>query len=180
VITTYPFPASASVTSQPMLWQAADGMHFRLAGGYVKVPGPRHGVIGLGPPGSATRTLDDLTLASGSGIAQFTLSSRQLTELRSALRRWGTSYIVVTDTGGAPRAAAGVFTAATGMVPHIAHRAWVWDLRSQPLRSRYDAASAAAAFATCRNATVRLGPVPSGHALPQTFNTCVAQGSHAP
>jgi hypothetical protein len=156
-----------------MVWQAADGMRFRLAGGYVKVQGPGHGVIGVGPPGSATRTLDGVTLGSG----KITLTARQLEELRSAIRSWGTSYIVVTDTGAAPTEAAGMFTAATGVVPHISHRAWVWDLRTQPLRSTYDAASAASAFATCRNQLSQLGGIPPSQPLPQTLNACVAMGA---
>jgi hypothetical protein len=178
VITSYPFPASASLTSEPMVWQAVDGMRFRLAGGYVKVPSSGKGVLHQGPPGAATRTLDDLTLTSGTPIRDFTLSAHQLEELRSALRTWGTSYIVVTDTGPAPSEAAGVLTAATGRVPKISQRAWVWDLRSRPLRPRYNAASAASAFASCRNPTTPLGPIPPDLPLPQAFNTCVAAGTH--
>lgn len=180
VITSYPFPASASVTSQPMVWQAADGMRFRLAGGYVKVPGVGQGVIGTGTPDSALRTLVDLTLVSGPAIGTFPLTAPQLVNVRAALRSWGTSYIVVTDTGGAPTEAAGLFTAATGTLPQIAHRAWVWNLRTQPLRSQYSATSAANAFAACRGPGTQLGPVPSNLALPQTFNHCVLAGVSNP
>jgi hypothetical protein len=177
VITSYPFPASASLKSQPMVWQAADEMRFRLSGGYIKVPGRGDGVIGTGPPGSAARTLIDLTLGSGAAGEKFTLTAHQLEALRSALRTWGTSYVVVTDTGAVPTEAAGVFTAATGMLPQISHRAWVWDLRARPLRSPYDAAMAARSFNTCRLLATQLGVAPSGRPLSQVLDQCVVAGA---
>jgi hypothetical protein len=176
VVTSYPFPASASLSSVPMVWQAMDGMRFRLAGGYIKVPGPGDGVIGKGPPGSATRTLDDLTLGAYAG-EPFTLTSIQLGNLRSALRTWSTSYIVVSNLGADPTEAAAMFTAATDTMPQISHGAWVWDLRAHPLRVPYDAASAARAFAVCVAPPAQLGGVPPGRPLPQTLNQCVAAGT---
>jgi dolichyl-phosphate beta-glucosyltransferase len=179
VIASYPFPASAAAESQPMVWQAADGMRFRLAGGYVKVPGRARGVIGTGPQGSATWTLDTLTLASGQAQVQFTLTGGDVARLRSALRRWDVSYVVVTDTGSAPVEAAAVFTATTGTVPVVAHRAWVWDLRTRPLLSHLDSTLAASAFQSCRSSAPTLGRVPSARALPQTLNRCVAAGTRS-
>jgi len=174
VIASYPFPASAASESQPMVWQAADGMRFRLAGGYVKVPGHGQGVIGTGPVGSATWTLDTLTLAWGHAAALFTLTGAEVSNLRSALRQWDVSYIVVTDTGAAPVEAAGVFTAVTGVVPVVSHRAWVWDLAAGPSPSPAHAALAAAAFGSCRSFLTALTPVPAGRPLPQTLNRCIA------
>jgi len=179
VVASYPFPASASLVSEPMLWQAEDGMRFRLAGGYIKVPGPGVGVIGEGPPDSATRTLDDLTQGSSPTAQHFSLTATKLENLRTALRTWSTAYIVVTDTGVAPTEAAAVFTAATGAVPRISHRAWVWDLEAHPLRGPYDAAAAAGAFGACLTTTTQLGQVPSSLPLPQTLNQCVTGGSPA-
>ena len=116
-----------------MVWQAEDGMRFRLAGGYVKVPGRGNGVIGTGPVGSATWTLDALTLAYGrQAKTQFTLTGLEVRNLRSALHRWDVSYIVVTDTGAAPVEAAALFTAVTGVVPVVSHRAWVWTMHHGP------------------------------------------------
>ena len=123
VIASYPFPSSGSVTSQPMVWQAVDGMRFKLAGGYVKVPGSGTGVLETGPPGSATRTLDDLTLATGASARSLVVSPRQIRGLRAALRSWKTSYVVVVDRGTVPTEAAGVFTAAIGKVPKVTDRA---------------------------------------------------------
>jgi hypothetical protein len=179
VIASYPFPASAAAESQPMVWQAADGMRFRLAGGYVKVPGRGNGVIGTGPKGSATWILDTLTLASGPAKTQFTLTGGDIVQLRAALRRWDVSYVVVTDTGPAPVEAAAVFSATTGTVPVVAHRAWVWDLRTRPILSHPDTARAASAFQSCRSSAPTLGRVPSARALPQALNRCVAAGTRS-
>jgi hypothetical protein len=176
VITSYPFPASASVTSEPLVWQAADGMRFRLAGGYVKVPSGGTGVLGTGRPDSATETLDELTLAAPAGHQRSPVTADQLQKLRSALKRWHTSYIVVADRGAVPTEAAGVFTAATGRLPRITHRAWVWNLRTRSLRSPYDAVAASDALAACRSVTGRLHKVPTDEPLPQTLNRCVAAG----
>jgi hypothetical protein len=171
VVVTYPFPDSAALTSEPMVWQAADDMRFRLAGGYVKVPAARGlSVVGLGLPGSAVRTLIELT--SQPTFANPT--GHQMDTMRRALRQWSTSYIVVTNTGLAPVMAAAVFTAATGIVPRISHRAWVWDLGTTPVHGPYDGQSAASAFATCRHRIIGYGAVPSGRPLPQDVNTCVA------
>jgi hypothetical protein len=177
VVASYPFPASAALESEPMVWQAADGMRFRLAGGYVKVPGRGEGVLGTGPKGSATWTMDALTTTTPATATQFTLTAGELLKLRAALRRWDVSYIVVTDTGPAPVEAAAVFTAATGKTPTVSHRAWTWDLRSSPAPFPDNAASAATTFASCRSLRRSLGVVPSGAALPQTVNRCIVTGT---
>jgi hypothetical protein len=172
VVASYPFPASAALESTPMVWQAADDMHFRLAGGYVKVPGRGHGVIGTGPPGSATWTLDVLDAARGAAARQFTLTPEELRRLRAALRLWNVSYLVVTDTGAAPVEAAGVFTAVTGTRPVITARAWTWNLHTLH-RFPDDAASAAAAFTACRALTPTLRVINRHQDLPQGLNSCV-------
>lgn len=173
VVAAYPFPTSAALESRPMVWQAADGMRFRLAGGYVKVPGRGHGVIGTGPVGSATWTMDALT--SRPPDKTFAATALVVRNLRTALRQWDVSYIVVTDSGPVPVEAAGLFTAATGTLPHVSHRAWVWRI---PKRSSFTGTPvlAAASFQTCRSSTAAYGPVASRRPLPQTFNRCIAAG----
>ncbi len=173
VIASYPFPASAASEAQPMVWQVADSMRFRLAGGYVKVPGRGEGVIGTGPVGSATWTLDALTLAWGRASTQFTLTGTEVRNLRAALHQWDVSYIVVTNTGAAPVEAAGLFTAVTGLVPVLSHRAWVWNLRHAPAPLT-PTSLAATAFQSCRSFAHSLHPVPADQALPQTINKCIA------
>jgi hypothetical protein len=174
VVASYPFPASAALESRPLVWQAADGMRFRLAGGYVKYPGPGQGVIGTGPKGSATWTLDALTSASA-GTA-FTPTPSEIVALRQALRRWQVSYVVVADTGPVPVEAAGLFTAVTGSAPRLSHRAWVWDLRAGRPPTPPAAAVEATSFISCRTPAVRLGAVSPDRALPQQFNRCIVRG----
>ncbi len=173
VILSYPFPASAGLEAQPMVWQVQDSMRFRLVGGYVKVPGRGVGVIGTGPVGSATWTLDALTLAYGWTNTQFTLTGAEVRNLRSALRRWDPSYIVVTDTGAAPVEAAALFTAVTGVLPDLSHRAWVWNLHRAPAPTA-PATLAATTFQSCRSLAHSLRPVRSDRPLPQDINRCIA------
>jgi hypothetical protein len=170
VVTSVPFPASDALMSAPMVWQSADGMRFRLAGGYVKVPAAdgKQGVIGLGPPDSATRILEQLTY----DYSEVRPTAAGLAGLRAGLRAWGTSYIVVVDTGDAVGAAA-VLTAATGQLPELSHRAWVWDLDSHPLGIAYDAQAANGAFATCTHNDADLGDVVASKPLPQYLNRCI-------
>ena len=179
VVASYPFPASAALESEPMVWQAADGMRFRLAGGYAKVPGPHQGVIGLGPQGSATWTLDTLTQAWRGAARQFTLTPGEVRRLRAALRRWDVSYIVVSDIGAAPVEAAGMFTAVTGTVPAVSHRAWVWNLPRRPTPFPDNAGPVATAFAACRVFTKTLGAVAPGRPLPQGLNRCISNSAAA-
>ncbi|HEY5383734.1 MAG TPA: hypothetical protein VIJ56_00745, partial [Acidimicrobiales bacterium] len=47
VVLTVPFAVSGS--SQPMLWQAMQGMRFRLAGAALKTPDAQGGPVGMGP-----------------------------------------------------------------------------------------------------------------------------------
>ena len=61
VLLTIPFAVSGSAA--PMLWQANEGMRFRLAGAALKTPDALGGPVGSGPPGSARRILTNLTLS---------------------------------------------------------------------------------------------------------------------
>jgi hypothetical protein len=173
VVTSYPFPSSASVTSQPMVWQSVDGMRFKLAGGYIKARGSGSGVLRTGRPGSGTWTLIGLTMADRASARSFPLSPLQVTELREALRSWNTSYVVVVDRGTVPTEAAGVFTATTGELPEIVDHAWVWNLRTTPVGSAVAATTASLAFTTCRDEASDLEQTPRGRPLPQSLNSCI-------
>ena len=61
VVLTVPFAVSGS--TQAMLWQAMQGMRFRLAGAALKTPDATGAPIGSGAPGSARRILTDLTVS---------------------------------------------------------------------------------------------------------------------
>jgi hypothetical protein len=166
-VLTYPFPMSSTVVSQPMVWQAVDGMRFRLAGGYVKVPRPDGRPLTTGAPGSALRLLFDLTTGAAARPG-----SAQLQSLRSAVRGWGVSWIVVTSSGPEPEQTAAVFTAVMGRLPTVTHDAWVWNVAADPPTSGTSGPAAARALEGCTHPT---GQVVSdrGGTLTQSTNQCV-------
>jgi hypothetical protein len=166
-VLTYPFPMSATVVSQPMVWQAVDGMRFRLAGGYAKVPGATGHPLTIGPPRSAVRLLSNLT-SGRTGPP----SAAQLQSLRSALTRWGVSWIVVTLDGPLPVQAAAVFTAVTMTAPHLSHDAWVWKLTPPLPTASFSAQAASRALEACR-AQMGVGAPDRTGSLPEAANDCV-------
>jgi hypothetical protein len=121
VLLTVPFAMSGS--DGPMLWQAVDDMHFRLAGAGLKTPNASGGPVGDGSPGSARRILADLTV---SGSAQPTGTAAQLTAVRNAVRLWHVNRIVIDGPSRDPVYASGFFTAVLGVAPAYVHGAWVW------------------------------------------------------
>ncbi len=123
VVLTVPFAVSGS--SQPMLWQALQGMRFRLAGAALKTPDATGGPIGSGPPGSARRILTGLTIA-GRPLPSGT--SAQLATVRNALRAWQVDQVVIAGASRDPVYASGFFTAALGVEPVYEQGAWVWKL----------------------------------------------------
>ena len=175
VVLTYPFPASASLASEPMIWQAVDDMHFGLAGGYLKVPGANGQPFTTGPAGSAANSLIMLTLSKQTSAQSWVPKSSDLVALRTALSSWKVSYIVITATGPNPVFTSAVMTAVTGRVPKVSHQAWVWDLRSPPLAESFDGATAASAFGVCRSMAVLYLGLSAGEAPPQVANTCVSK-----
>jgi hypothetical protein len=137
VLLTVPFAISGS--AQPMLWQAVDEMHFRLAGAALKTPGVLGGPVGDGAPGSARRILYDLTL-TGSALPAGTPA--QLATIRRALAQWQVEQVVIAGTSRDPIYTSGFFTMALGVAPTFVHRAWVWTLHpGTPLPAPVTAAS---------------------------------------
>jgi hypothetical protein len=123
VLLTVPFAVSGSTA--PMLWQAVDDMHFRLAGGGLKTPNDRGGPVGQGAPGSARRILNDLSLL-GNGEPKGTPG--QYAAVRRAVRRWDVDEVVVDGESRDPVYASGYLTAALGVAPSVEHFAWVWKI----------------------------------------------------
>ena len=142
VVLTVPFAVSGS--TKPMLWQAVDDMHFRLAGAALKTPNARGGPLGPGPPGSARRILSDLTIA---GRSLPTGTPVQLATVRRALREWQVGDVVITGTSRDPVYASGFFTMALGVAPAYVRGAWVWRL--QP-GGRTAIPAAGASLSRCR------------------------------
>ena len=124
VLLTVPFAVSGS--DQPMLWQAVDAMHFRLAGAALKTPTAGGGPVGQGAPGSARRILTDLTV--GTGASEPAGTTAQQTAVRAALRAWHVNEVVIDGPSRDPAYAAGFFTAVLGAAPSYTQRAWVWKV----------------------------------------------------
>jgi hypothetical protein len=132
VLATYPFPSADSQASIP--WQAISGLPYRMAGGG-------------GPAGTAARAGADtpgfnvLRAASIPDLASPDLDGPTLTAVRSALRDWQVTMVVVPDDNGLPAFQTGrgtaygvaFFTAVLGSAPLLQDGAWVWtDVRRAP------------------------------------------------
>jgi hypothetical protein len=128
VLLTMPFAVSGS--SEPMLWQAVDGMHFRLAGGGLKTPNGHGGPVNQGSPGSARRILSDLSII---GNPEPVGTAPQIAAVRAALRAWQVNEVVIDGVSRDPVYASGFLTMVMGRVPAYVHGAWVWHVPSGPL-----------------------------------------------
>jgi hypothetical protein len=128
-VLTYPFPFPSAGTAEPMVWQAVDGMRFRLAGGYIKAPGPHGAPLSDHPARPPYGVLAGLSTRAGGPLP--TGTPAQVAAVRAALEQWGVEYVVVTDRGRDPRLAVSIFTAAIGTSPRYEDGAWVWHLRAR-------------------------------------------------
>jgi hypothetical protein len=165
VVLTVPFAVSGSTT--PMLWQAVDDMHFRLAGAALKTPNALGGPIGPGPPGSARRIVTDLTIDVGALPAG---TAAQLATVRRALRAWQVGDVVIAGTSRDPVYASGFFTMALGVAPAYVRRAWVWHLQpGRPLA----AAAIGASLPQCR----AVATAPANRERPLAMAQCVLLGA---
>ena len=165
VLLTIPFAVSGS--SAPMLWQATEGMRFRLAGAALKTPDALGGPVGSGPPGSARRILTNLTL-SGTRLPSGTAA--QLATVRGALSTWRVNEVVVTGASRDPVYASGFFTMALGVAPAFVRGAWVWKLG--PGRAATPAATGSS-LSVCRGFAAEAGQ----RAAPLAMAQCVLFGA---
>ncbi len=179
-VLAYPFPMSATLLSEPMVWQAVDGMRFRLVGGYVKVPGPTGAPLTTGTPKSAVRLLYDLTTAAAPDRG-LPASAAPLLALHAAVQRWQASWVVMTGIGPERAAAAAVFTAVIGRPPTISHHAWVWRLSLAERSAPFDSAAAFHAIQACAVPIDRASAfTTTAEKLRQGANLCVADQLAAP
>ena len=165
VLLTIPFAVSGSAA--PMLWQASEGMRFRLAGAALKTPDALGGPVGSGPPGSARRILTNLTL-SGSPLP--TGTAGQLTAVRRALAAWQVDEVVVTGTSRDPVYASGFFTMVLGVAPTFVRGAWVWNLQPGGVTA---APATGASLSQCRGYAAQ----PGQRAAPLAMADCVLSGA---
>jgi hypothetical protein len=165
VLLTIPFAVSGSAT--PMLWQADEGMRFRLAGAALKTPDAVGGPVGSGPPGSARRILTNLTL---SGAPLPTGTALQLATVRRALGAWQVDEVVVTGASRDPVYASGFFTMALGVAPAFVRGAWVWKLGPGGLTT---SAATGSSLSVCRGFAAE----PGQRAAPLSMAKCVLFGA---
>jgi Family of unknown function (DUF6541) len=132
VLATYPFPTADSQASIP--WQAISGMPYQMAGGG-------------GPAGTVARAgaekpgFDVLHAASVPDLPDPDLDRSNLNAVRTALRAWQVTTVVVPQGAGLPSFQIGrgtpygvaFFTAVLGSSPVLQDAAWVWtDVRQAP------------------------------------------------
>jgi hypothetical protein len=157
VLLTYPFATSDSQSSIP--WQAIDGMHYLMAG----AGGPAGTVARSGADAPGFAVLRD---ASAPVYPAPVLSKRNLDAVRSAMRSWGVTMVVVPDSAGLPvyqRArgtpyGVGFFTAVLGTAPTLVNGAWVW---SDPVHDPPPVAISGPSFNACVGSTARVAPSPA-------------------
>jgi hypothetical protein len=142
VLLTIPFAVSGS--AEPMLWQAVDDMHFRLAGAAMKTPDATGGPVGQGAPGSARRILSGLSVGVG---GEPTGTAAQLSAVRAALRSWRVNEVVIDGSSRDPAYASGFLTAALGAAPSYVRGAWVWKI---PAGGPAASAAAAGVLTRCQ------------------------------
>jgi hypothetical protein len=171
VVMVYPFPIDGQ--SQAMVWQAEDTMRFRLAGGYVKVPGADGHALINGTPGSTVRLLAELSQPVEGPMPSGT--PRQIAQLRAALAEWDVDDVVVTEDGRNPDYAAALFTAVIGRLPTWSDHAWVWHLDRVPAtpRVRVPAPAASAALVACGLPAALRVPRSAPAEAHQRSNRCV-------
>ena len=144
-----PYPASLNGIQSSMAWQAQAGMTFAMVGG----GGPGVTPSRAGPERPGFNVLAQASFPLGPAP---TATAANLTAIRSALKGWGVTTVVVPDQPAMPTyergrsvpSAVPLFTAALGEVPVFQADAWVWD--------GVDGAGASipmtpAAFAECAN-----------------------------
>ncbi len=165
VLLTIPFAVSGS--SQPMLWQAVGGMHFRLAGAALKTPNATGGPVDQGAPGSARRILSDLTIV-GEPLPSGTAA--QLDTVRRALVQWHVGQVVIAGESPDPVYSSGFFTKVLGVGPAYTDRAWVFSLSPGWTATT---PTVGVSLAACRAAAA----APDARADPLFMSTCVLFGA---
>jgi dolichyl-phosphate beta-glucosyltransferase len=140
VVLSVPFPFPTQGVSAPMVWQAVDGMGFRLAGAYAKVPAPTGRPLATVDVPLVDRVLTALGATVPGPLP--TGTARQLNAVRAALRTWRVDDVVVTRGASHVRRAVSLLGTAIGRPPRRLRGAWVWTLRGRSGGDRPPTASA--------------------------------------
>ena len=166
VVLTVPFAVSGS--TEPMLWQATDDMHFKLAGAALKTPNAKGGPVGQGGPGSARRILTDLTVV---GNQQPLGTATQVATVRAAIRSWHVNEVVIDGVSRDPIYSSGLLTEAMGTAPRYVHSAWVWKV---PKGGIHAPAALGASLYLCRLAAPPIARVATD---PMSMPECVLKAA---
>jgi hypothetical protein len=163
VLLTVPFAISGSAA--PMLWQAVDGMHFRLAGAALKTPGTNGRPVAQGSKNSARGILSALSTGSSEPAG----TPAQLATVRQALRTWQVNRVVVDGPSQNPVYASGFLTAVLGTPPEFVQGAWVWKVPSPAHMAPMIAdASLGACQAASKGSSARHRPLAMAHCVQAT------------
>ncbi len=127
VLLTYPVVFGG--LQAPLAWQAVDAMSYVLVGG----DGPRSVASRAGAERPGYTVLGETVMGVD---PSHWLTPGSVAAVSRALRGWGATTVVSPDQpelpsydrGDHPAEFAVLISAATGVVPRRAHRAWVWDL----------------------------------------------------
>ena len=130
VVLSYPFPFSLDGSSGSMVWQALDGMRFRLAGGYVKEPGPGGRPLSDRPVPQPYVLLARLTARAAGPMPA--IDGRDVAQLRNSLTRWRVGEVVVVDRGAHPASTVGLLSRVLQRPPRSVMGAWVWKVPASP------------------------------------------------
>lgn len=166
VVLTVPFAIEGDMV--PMLWQAEDAMHFRLAGAALYTP-EAHGLqVPLRTQGAARQVLTNL-----SEVGKVEPSSRRdIDAVRAALGKWHTNLVVITGPSQDPVYVSGFFAVVLGAPPTMVDGAWVWQVPTQLPAPR---PIANGTLARCRAAAAGT----SARLRPLTMAHCVLAGPSA-
>lgn len=129
-VLTYPYPAFPY--DQAMLWQATDGLRYRLIGGYMYTTTPAGTATLIPPmlqPDVVQTILSDALWGSGDdGLPSGTSMSAAEDAFRTFLDRYGVSTVIVERFGAFPQTVAEVVTGATGEPPENVGGILLWHV----------------------------------------------------
>jgi hypothetical protein len=127
VVLFYPFPSSK--LDQALIWQAADDMRFKVVGGRGITAGPGgaavHGLEASTPPGLLS-ALSTSYQPYGHLSLPKPPTQAVIATMRTAMRNWGVTNIVMSGGGRAPAYSRQWLTTVLGAPPHLQNGRWVW------------------------------------------------------
>ncbi|HYK29284.1 MAG TPA: hypothetical protein VEV61_15070 [Streptosporangiaceae bacterium] len=127
VVLFYPFPSSA--LDAALVWQAQEGMRFKVAGGRGITAGPggaaNHGLNPATPQGMLS-ALSTYYTPHGTNDLPPMPSPQVVTSMRLALRQWKVTNVVMAGGGRNPAYAKQWLTRVLGAPPHLQAGIWVW------------------------------------------------------